>query len=120
MTAQALAGKRVLGKRVLVTRAAHQAGMLSERLRAIGAEAVEVAVIEIRPPLDFAPLDCALRALSAHTTGSSSPAPTPSARFLIALPRSLGLSLADSRASKSPRWEIPRQPPRGTRDWPSH
>ncbi len=52
------------GKRVLVTRAAHQAGKLSEGLRALGIEPVEVAVIEICPPLDFAPLDRALRALS--------------------------------------------------------
>jgi uroporphyrinogen-III synthase len=52
------------GKRVLVTRAAHQAGKLSEGLRALGVEPVEVAVIEIRPPLDLAPLDLALRSLS--------------------------------------------------------
>jgi len=52
------------GRRILVTRAAHQAGKLSEGLRAIGAEPVEVPVIEIRPPADFAPLDRALRALS--------------------------------------------------------
>ena len=59
MTALPLAGSRVL-----VTRAAHQAGKLSEGLRALGIEPVEVAVIEIRPPLDFAPLDRALRSLS--------------------------------------------------------
>ena len=54
---------RLAGKRVLVTRAAHQAGKLSEGLRALGAEPVEVPVIEIRPPTDFAPLDRALRSL---------------------------------------------------------
>jgi len=32
------------GRRVLVTRAAHQAGKLSEGLRALGAEPVEVPV----------------------------------------------------------------------------
>src|ERR1700722_5140685 len=52
------------GRRVLVTRAAHQAGKLSEGLRALGMEPVEAGVIEIRPPLDFAPLDLALRSLS--------------------------------------------------------
>jgi len=52
------------GRRVLVTRAAHQAGKLSEGLRALGAEPVEVPVIEIQPPTDFAPLDRALRVLS--------------------------------------------------------
>jgi uroporphyrinogen-III synthase len=52
------------GRRVLVTRAAHQAGKLSEGLRALGIEPVEVAVIEIRPPQDFTSLDLALRSLS--------------------------------------------------------
>ncbi len=52
------------GRRILVTRARHQAGKLSEGLRALGAEPVEVPVIEIRPPSDFAPLDRALRSLS--------------------------------------------------------
>jgi len=54
------------GKRVLVTRAAHQAGKLSEGLRALGAEPVEVPVIEIRPPEDFALLDQALRTLDSY------------------------------------------------------
>jgi uroporphyrinogen-III synthase/uroporphyrinogen III methyltransferase/synthase len=49
------------GRRVLVTRAAHQAGKLSNALRALGAEAVEVPVLEIRPPLSFDALDGALR-----------------------------------------------------------
>jgi uroporphyrinogen-III synthase/uroporphyrinogen III methyltransferase/synthase len=49
------------GRRVLVTRAAHQAGKLSEGLRARGAEPVEVAVLEIRPPATFDALDAALR-----------------------------------------------------------
>jgi uroporphyrinogen-III synthase len=61
MTALPLAGKRVL-----VTRAAHQAGKLSDGLRALGIDPVEVAVIEIRPPADFAPLDRALRSLSSY------------------------------------------------------
>jgi uroporphyrinogen-III synthase len=51
------------GRRVLVTRAAHQAGKLSEGLRALGAEPVEVPVIEIQPPTSFEPLDHALRHL---------------------------------------------------------
>jgi uroporphyrinogen-III synthase len=54
------------GKRVLVTRAVHQAGKLSEGLRVLGIEPVEVSVIEIRPPLNFAPLDRALRSLSEY------------------------------------------------------
>jgi uroporphyrinogen-III synthase/uroporphyrinogen III methyltransferase/synthase len=51
------------GRRVLVTRAVHQAGKLSEGLRALGAEPVEVPVLEIRPPADLAPLDKALSAI---------------------------------------------------------
>src|SRR5579863_4932371 len=54
------------GRRVLVTRAAHQAGKLSEGLRALGAEPVEVPVLEIQPPANFAPLDHALRSLDAY------------------------------------------------------
>lgn len=49
------------GRRVLVTRAAHQAGKLSDRLRALGAEPVEVPVLEIRPPESYHALDQALQ-----------------------------------------------------------
>jgi uroporphyrinogen-III synthase len=49
------------GRRVLVTRALHQAGKLSDGLRALGAEAVEVPVLEICPPVSFGPLDAAIR-----------------------------------------------------------
>jgi uroporphyrinogen-III synthase len=67
MTSLPLAGRRVLnGKRVLVTRAAHQAAKLSDALRELGAEPVEVPVLEIRPPADFAPLDRALRSLDSY------------------------------------------------------
>jgi uroporphyrinogen-III synthase len=61
MTALPLAGRRVL-----VTRAAHQASKLSEGLRNLGAEPVEVPVIEIQPPQDFAPLDRALTDLATY------------------------------------------------------
>ena len=54
------------GRRVLVTRAAHQAGKLSEGLRALGAEPVEVAVLEIRPPASFDALDAALRQFGSY------------------------------------------------------
>ncbi len=54
------------GRRVLVTRAAHQAGKLSEGLRALGATPVEVPVLEIRSPESFEALDAALRAFSAY------------------------------------------------------
>jgi uroporphyrinogen-III synthase len=48
-------------RRILVTRAAHQAGKLSEGLRAAGFEPIEVPVLEIRPPVSYDPLDAALR-----------------------------------------------------------
>jgi uroporphyrinogen-III synthase len=67
MTALPLRGRRVLeGKRILVTRALHQASKLSDALCALGAEPVEVPVLEIRPPADPAPLDRALRALDSY------------------------------------------------------
>jgi uroporphyrinogen-III synthase len=54
------------GRRVLVTRALHQAGKLSEGLRALGAEPVEVPVLEIRPPASFAPLDAAILTFNSY------------------------------------------------------
>lgn len=60
------AGLALSGRRILVTRSTHQAGMLSERLRALGAEPVEVPVLEIRPPESFAALDAALRRLGEY------------------------------------------------------
>ncbi len=51
------------GKRVLVTRAADQAGKLSDALRSAGFTPVEVPVLELVPPDDLAPLDAALRNL---------------------------------------------------------
>jgi uroporphyrinogen-III synthase len=54
------------GRRVLVTRARHQAGALAHRLRALGAEVLEIPAIEIAPPESFAPLDTALHDLSPY------------------------------------------------------
>ena len=54
------------GRRVLVTRAAHQAGRLSAELRALGLTPVEVPVLEIQPPASLEPLDAALRNLAAY------------------------------------------------------
>ena len=61
VTSQPLAGRRVL-----VTRAAKQAGKLSEGLRALGADPIEVPVLEIRPPDSLAPLDSALQRLDQY------------------------------------------------------
>jgi uroporphyrinogen-III synthase len=54
------------GVRVLVTRAAQQAGKLSEALRAQGAIPVEVPLLEILPPESFLPFDAALQRLSSY------------------------------------------------------
>lgn len=54
----------LVSRRVLVTRAAHQAGRLSAELRAFGLSPVEVPLLEIRPPASFDPLDQALRNLA--------------------------------------------------------
>jgi uroporphyrinogen-III synthase len=54
------------GRRVLVTRAAHQAGRLSDGLRAIGAEPVEVPLLEIQPPASYESLDSALRQFASY------------------------------------------------------
>ncbi len=66
MSKPAAAGLPLAGRRVLVTRAAHQAGKLSNGLREQGAEPVEVPVLEIRPPESFQPLDRALRQLDSY------------------------------------------------------
>jgi uroporphyrinogen-III synthase len=54
------------GRRILVTRARHQAGQLSEKLRALGAEVIEIPAIEIVPPESYADLDRALGNLSQY------------------------------------------------------
>ena len=56
----------LVGRRVLVTRATHQAGKLIEGLRALGAEPVEVPMLEIRAPQNLAPLDEALLKLNEY------------------------------------------------------
>jgi len=52
--------KPLSGKRILVGRARHQAGALSDKLRELGATVIEVPFIEIRPPESWAPLDQAI------------------------------------------------------------
>jgi uroporphyrinogen-III synthase len=51
------------GKRILITRAPHQASELAERLSALGAEAILIPTIEIGPPASVAPLDAAIFSL---------------------------------------------------------
>ena len=51
------------GKRILITRAPHQASELAERLAALGAMPILIPTIEIGPPSSFAALDAALATL---------------------------------------------------------
>lgn len=54
------------GKRILVTRAPHQASGLADQLRGLGAIPILVPTIEIGPPTSFAALDAALAAVSSY------------------------------------------------------
>lgn len=54
------------GKRIVVTRARQQAGKLAQSLRELGAEVIELPVIEIAPPDSYAPLDEALGNLNSY------------------------------------------------------
>ncbi|RME77163.1 MAG: uroporphyrinogen-III C-methyltransferase [Chloroflexi bacterium] len=56
----------LLGRRVLVTRPAHQAAEFMAALRSLGAEPVAFPTIEIRPVEDTAPLDEAIRHISRY------------------------------------------------------
>jgi len=86
------------GRRVLVTRAAHQAGKLSDGLRALGAEPVEVPVLEIQPPAHFEPLDAALANLAAFNCLILTSANTVSA--LAARAKTLGLRFTQPASLK--------------------
>jgi uroporphyrinogen III methyltransferase/synthase len=54
------------GQRIVVTRARRQADALSAKLRALGAEVIELPTIEIHPAPDYAPLDRAIANLSSY------------------------------------------------------
>lgn len=86
------------GRRVLVTRAAHQASKLSDELRGAGAEPVEVPVLEIGPPQTIEPLDRALRTFSDYHWVIFTSANT--VRALMDRAQTLGSNLA---AAKDPR-----------------
>src|SRR3984885_14276628 len=56
----------LFGQRIVVTRARRQAETLSAKLRALGAEVIELPTIEIHPALDYEPLDRALANLGSY------------------------------------------------------
>jgi uroporphyrinogen III methyltransferase/synthase len=56
----------LFGQRIVVTRAREQADALTARLEALGAYAIELPTIEIRPAADPAPLDHAIANLASY------------------------------------------------------
>ncbi len=56
----------LFGRKIVVTRAADQAVELSERLRALGADAIELPVISLEAPADPGPLDRAIENLAGY------------------------------------------------------
>jgi len=56
----------LFGQRIVVTRAREQADALAARLQALGAHAIELPTIEMRPPADPAPLDRAIANLACY------------------------------------------------------
>ncbi|HEY3846538.1 MAG TPA: uroporphyrinogen-III C-methyltransferase, partial [Acetobacteraceae bacterium] len=54
------------GKRIVVTRAKGQSDRLSEKLRELGAQAIELPTIEIAPAADYGPLDRAIANLASY------------------------------------------------------
>ena len=56
----------LFGRRIVVTRAREQADALSNRLRALGADVLELPTIEIRPAADYGPLDRAIAGLAGY------------------------------------------------------
>jgi uroporphyrinogen III methyltransferase/synthase len=56
----------LFGRKIVVTRAHEQAAELSDRLRSLGADAIELPVIEIVPAQDPEPLDSAIAELSSY------------------------------------------------------
>ncbi len=56
----------LVGQRILVTRSRHQAGQLSSKLALLGAEPIEIPMLEIGPPDSWEPLDTALDQISQY------------------------------------------------------
>ena len=60
------AAKPLNGRRVVVTRARAQAGVLSQRITDLGGVVIECPTIEIQPPNDFLAFDRALARLDSY------------------------------------------------------
>jgi uroporphyrinogen III methyltransferase / synthase len=56
----------LFGRRIVTTRAKGQADALTSRLKALGADVIEMPTIEIQPAADYGPLDRALAGLASY------------------------------------------------------
>jgi len=56
----------LFGRKIVVTRSSGQAAEFSERLRALGADVIELPVISIQPPENPGPLDQAIETLASY------------------------------------------------------
>lgn len=56
----------LFGQRIILTRSSEQAAEFSERLRALGADTIELPVISIQPPQDPGPLNRAIERLATY------------------------------------------------------
>jgi uroporphyrinogen III methyltransferase/synthase len=54
----------LFGKRVVITRPAHQSAQMADRLTSLGAEVLELPAVRIEPPPDWGTVDAAINELS--------------------------------------------------------
>jgi uroporphyrinogen-III synthase len=90
--------KPLQGRRIVVTRSRQQAGKLTAALQLLGAEVIELPLIEIIPPASYEPLDEALRHLEAYQWLIVTSANT--ARVLGERSRHAGVPLSDFKHPK--------------------
>ena len=97
----------LFGKRVLVTRAREQASALSDKLRSLGAEAIEFPTIRISPPDDdYAALEAALSSLDQYDWLVFTSANGVNHAFRVSIARSATPALSAPRTSPP---SVPRQ-----------
>lgn len=97
---------RLSGRRILVTRAEHQAGRLSRELTAHGAIPIEIPAIRILPPADFAPLDEALHQL--HSYGWMIVTSANTVNALLARIEELGMAAPGSQSWQAKFGPMPK------------
>lgn len=106
-------------RRILITRAPHQASELADRLRALGAIPILIPTIEIAPPTSYDALDAALASLPnidlvAFTSGNAVEAFHQRAKFLDLTPKPRRIAVvgpATARAIESIGLHVDLIPP---------